>query len=458
MGSPEKKSGGRLKYVFIVLVAVGMKILNSAVLVEPLKSVAVGNIVEPPELQNVTSGLTMVMKALGAKAEFLAWAKIRVKYKKEGSGFMSRVFGEALRANWYMLTQMKTLPRVAEGDVEVMQESGKEVVHHFITERSTGVSHSWHYYEAGPKDGEVVVFLHGMLQTTYCFYHQFDNLLKGGKKYRLINFDIKGFGHSSTYAGNYMWSSTADQFMNIIDQLGIEKLNLVCHDRGCLMGDYMVRRHNERFLRYIRAQQFLDFVELDRSPQGKSFSTTEGCYTIGRPTKIAFAFSFATYNQLPLPELVRSIQEHMLNPYGGCRYFASSPFEKDVSDREGPNGLLANINVPVLGLWGDRDLGQPRYYYDTTAWEKFPNFRLAFIPDTSHFTSIENPKVFSDLVESFLNVPIDELWKQKPTNWKEAYFPGGSFDPNVEPNNPEIPMGVMNIFPTFQGNYTEWNS
>lgn len=63
-------------------------------------------------------------------------------------------------------------PRTSDkdGDMEVLD--GITFTHHFVYGPGDAERVLWHYVEAGPQDGEVIVFLHGIPDSWYQWRHQ----------------------------------------------------------------------------------------------------------------------------------------------------------------------------------------------------------------------------------------------------------------------------------------------
>ena len=93
---------------------------------------------------------------------------------------------------------VKPRPENKDGDIEVLE--GQTFTHHFVLGPGDGEVIRWHYVEAGPKDGGVVVFLHGIPDSWYQWYQQMAVL---AKTYCCIAPDLKGYGQSGKDAGDY---------------------------------------------------------------------------------------------------------------------------------------------------------------------------------------------------------------------------------------------------------------
>lgn len=106
-----------------------------------------------------------------------------------------------------------------------------------------------HYVDEGPRDGEVVLLLHGEPSWSYLYRHMIPPLKDAGL--RVIAPDLIGFGKSDkptrksdySYAGHVAWMTS---FIEAIDLSGI---NLFCQDWGSLIGLRVAAENEHRFAR-----------------------------------------------------------------------------------------------------------------------------------------------------------------------------------------------------------------
>ncbi len=117
------------------------------------------------------------------------------------------------------------------------------VTHHRV--RARGVD--FHYAEAGGGE-EVVLCLHGWPQHWYEWRHLMPAL---ADRYRVIALDLRGFGWSEAPADGYEKENLASDVLAVLDELGIERVNLVGHDWGGWIGFLLCLREPERFQRYL---------------------------------------------------------------------------------------------------------------------------------------------------------------------------------------------------------------
>ncbi|MEU1203706.1 haloalkane dehalogenase [Nocardia sp. NPDC005825] len=111
-----------------------------------------------------------------------------------------------------------------------------------------------HYLDEGPRDGDVVLLLHGEPSWSFLYRTMIPLLVKAGL--RCIAPDLIGFGRSDkpadradyTYARHVEWLREA-----LFDHLDLTGITLVCQDWGGLIGLRLVAEHSDRFARVVVA-------------------------------------------------------------------------------------------------------------------------------------------------------------------------------------------------------------
>ncbi len=106
-----------------------------------------------------------------------------------------------------------------------------------------------HYVDEGPRDGDVVLLLHGEPSWSYLYRFMIPPLKLAGL--RVIAPDLIGFGRSDkpmrksdySYAGHVAWMQ---QFIEALDLRGI---TLFCQDWGSLIGLRVAAENEQRFAR-----------------------------------------------------------------------------------------------------------------------------------------------------------------------------------------------------------------
>lgn len=115
-----------------------------------------------------------------------------------------------------------------------------------------------HYLDEGPRDGDVVLLLHGEPSWSYLYRTMVPVLVEAG--FRCVAPDLVGFGRSDkpsrqgdhTYARHVEWMREL-----LFDHLDLADVTLVCQDWGGLIGLRLVGEHPDRFARVVVANSGL---------------------------------------------------------------------------------------------------------------------------------------------------------------------------------------------------------
>ena len=140
------------------------------------------------------------------------------------------------------------------GQVETFQLNGITMRSHLVDVEMTPADGEpytlrWHYVEAGK--GETIVFLHGLPESWYSWHHEMESFQSD---YRVIAIDLKGYGQSDKADGNYHPRNVADEIIALLDKAGVKQFNLVSHDWGSAIADYVAGGHPDRVIRYVRME------------------------------------------------------------------------------------------------------------------------------------------------------------------------------------------------------------
>jgi len=126
-----------------------------------------------------------------------------------------------------------------------------------------------HYVDHGPKDGQVVIMMHGEPSWSFLYRHMISNVAAAG--YRVIAPDLIGFGKSDkpSETSDYSYTSHIGWMNNWFEQMDVNEAILFCQDWGGLLGLRLVAKYPDRFAGVIAANTFLPTG--DREP-GEAFT------------------------------------------------------------------------------------------------------------------------------------------------------------------------------------------
>jgi haloalkane dehalogenase len=129
--------------------------------------------------------------------------------------------------------------------------------HYIDVDSGDGQPLRMHYLDEGPRDGAIVLMLHGEPTWSYLYRTVIQRVVASGL--RAIAPDLPGFGRSDKPAdrADYTYARHLAWLLSFLDTLGLRHINLLCQDWGGLLGLRLVAEHPGRFDRVIAANTSL---------------------------------------------------------------------------------------------------------------------------------------------------------------------------------------------------------
>jgi haloalkane dehalogenase len=269
----------------------------------------------------------------------------------------------------------------------------------------------YHYLDEGA--GEPVVMLHG--NPTWSFYYR-RLVLALRDQYRVIVPDHVGCGLSDKpddYRYRYTLASRVRDLEALLDHLGInERLTLVLHDWGGIIGMAYASRRPERIKRLIVLNTAAFHL-----PPGKKLPWSLRLFrfpllgTLLARRFNAFCRGAATHccTRRPMPAEIR---QAYLAPYDSWKNrIAVIRFVQDIPLKPGDtcydlvkeiqNGLSHFLAVPMLLCWGEKDFVFDRDFL--AEWQRrFPQAEVHRFADAGHYVLEDASEEIIGLVREFL--------------------------------------------------------
>ena len=125
--------------------------------------------------------------------------------------------------------------------------------HYATVTAADGTPLRLHYLDEGPRDGPVVLLMHGEPSWSYLYRHFVAPLVAAGK--RVVVPDLIGFGRSDKPAkrADYSYEGHVDWMTQWLTGLDLSGITLFCQDWGGLIGLRLVAAMPERFARLVVA-------------------------------------------------------------------------------------------------------------------------------------------------------------------------------------------------------------
>jgi len=120
-----------------------------------------------------------------------------------------------------------------------------------------------HHVDEGPRDGEVVLMLHGEPSWSYLYRTMIPVFTAAG--HRAVAPDLVGFGRSDKPAAreDYTYARHVAWMRGVVEALDLRGITLVCQDWGGLIGLRLVAEMEDRFARVVAANTFLPTGDQD---------------------------------------------------------------------------------------------------------------------------------------------------------------------------------------------------
>lgn len=269
-----------------------------------------------------------------------------------------------------------------------------------------------HVIQAGPKDGPLVILLHGFPEFWYGWKHQIPYLARAG--YRVWAPDQRGYNLSDKpkEVTAYSLDHLSDDIMGLIDAAGKEKAFIVGHDWGAGVAWWSANRYPERIERMV-ILNVAHHAVMQRTVRS----------SLKQLKKSWYMFFF----QLPwLPEAVvrsnnwkigmRSLQnssqpgtfseqdfKHYRTAWSQPQAFTGMINWYRALMRKKPKSLPSpRISVPTLMIWGAQDQFLGREMAPKSI-DLCDEGRLVMIEEATHWVQHEKPERVNELIGEFLS-------------------------------------------------------
>ncbi|MCH4893195.1 alpha/beta fold hydrolase [Sphingomonas sp. SFZ2018-12] len=259
-----------------------------------------------------------------------------------------------------------------------------------------------HYVDEGPRDGPVVLMMHGEPSWSYLYRHMIGPVAAAG--FRVVVPDLIGFGKSDkpvdrdvfSYARHVAWLT---QFL---DRLELRNIGLFCQDWGGLLSLRVVGLDPDRFRWVIASNTFLP---LGGTPAPaflawREFAATSDSFAIGpilqRATVRTLSDAEVAAYDAPFPD-----ESYKAAARAFPLLVPISRDDPGAIDNAAAWAGLERFERPFLTLFGDSDpitAGGDAYFQ-----AKVPGTRgqpHAIVERAAHFCQEDRPDVFVEAIKA----------------------------------------------------------
>ncbi len=254
------------------------------------------------------------------------------------------------------------------------------------------------YYESVGK-GEAIVFIHGFALDNRQWDAQWR---KASKRYRLIRYDVRGFGQSARARDPH---DPTDDLKALLDSLGVEQAHLVGTGMGANIALHFAARFPQRTFKVIVANPELDGFESFTAALSSALHKAIGIISqqgwhddqqelwLRSPfTRLYLAEDQAI---IRLSEMTADYHgDHLINPR--INPYFGPPHTSD---------LLPTIKAQVLIIRGSKE-EETFHRMATVIQERIPNCTTFIIKNSGHLSNLEKPTLFTNILLHFLRYGI----------------------------------------------------
>jgi haloalkane dehalogenase len=269
----------------------------------------------------------------------------------------------------------------------------------------------YHYIDEG--EGDPVVMVHG--NPTWSFYYR--NLIKAlSGRYRSIVPDHIGCGLSDkpeVTDYDYRLRSRVDDLDNLLDTLTIdEKITLILHDWGGMIGMAYALRHPEKIRRLV-VMNTAAFLPPPAKRIPVRLSIIRSSVPLAALAVLGFnLFAVGALFMASKKGLSPEVKKGLTAPYNCWKNrIATLKFVQDIplAAKDPSYRLVKQIddqlqtlsNLPMLICWGDHDFVFDQDYL--AEWQRrFPQAEIHRFPDAGHYVLEDVPEKIIPLTQDFL--------------------------------------------------------
>lgn len=214
-------------------------------------------------------------------------------------------------------------------------------------------------------------------------------------EYKFIQFDFPGFGGSDEPREAWNVDNYADFFCKFMQALNIDKATLIGHSYGGRVIIKLATRESIPFeitnIVLIDSAGVMPKRTLHQKMKIKKYKILKKILNM----KVVYAL---------FPELIDDWRSRQ----GSADYRNASPVMRQclvMAVNEDLTDLLPKIQQDTLLIWGDKDTATP-IGDGKIMEEKIPNSGLAVLTGAGHFSFLEQPTVFRNIMRSYFRIGV----------------------------------------------------
>lgn len=265
-----------------------------------------------------------------------------------------------------------------------------------------------HYVQAGQKavsGNNELVMLHGLAANLSLWYFGYAPGL--ADRFHITMVDLRGHGRSGMPKAGYAAERIAEDIIDLLDALGIEKAHLIGHSFGGAVLAHLASRHPER----VCSLTLID-------TRFRAFQPSRHDQRVGDEAGWELLEHMArrrVHNAAGATESGR-----IFAGAGGLQtarrwldLLSSTSAREDLTRGDGlSREAIAQIRAPILAVYGERS---PTLVSAQALCDCLPQTKLVIIPGAGHFFPLNRREALLAILQTHLNESLDETTPWQPT-------------------------------------------
>jgi pimeloyl-ACP methyl ester carboxylesterase len=253
--------------------------------------------------------------------------------------------------------------------------------------------------------GPAVVLLHGFGETGDMWAPLAAELVRD---HFVIVPDLRGLGLSSRPAGGYDKKTQAEDVAGVLDSLKVDKVDLVTHDIGNMVGYAFAAQHPERVKRFVVIDAPLpgigpwDDIVRSHALWHFSFYGPDAERLVKGRERIYLDRFWNEFSADP-KKFDEASRKHYAKLYAaaGAMHAGFEQFKAFDQDAADNKAFVAKgtLTMPVLAIGGEKSFGP---MMGTVMRAAASNVQTAVVPNSGHWVMEENPAATIKLIQDFL--------------------------------------------------------
>jgi pimeloyl-ACP methyl ester carboxylesterase len=231
-------------------------------------------------------------------------------------------------------------------------------------------------------------------------------------RFRVLAPDLRGFGWSEPTPRGYRKDELAEDVVGVLDALGIERVQLVGHDWGGVVGFLVCLNHPDRVERYVpmntgHVWPRLPLLRIPKQVGGFAYQVVLASPVVGRrvgasPRVLRGIFNLVSIRRDPVLDAFDSYAERFADP---ARARAAQQVYRTFQLYEYPAWLRGRyrdrrLTTPTLWLHGSADPVITPSLFDDIG-EHADDVRIEYLTECGHFPPEERPQLVAEHVRAF---------------------------------------------------------